>query len=91
MNSSCFGHKQTAKVAVTTHKASGIKMAVKAITTYTEEFGSMVSVFEKYIAQHCCSFQSHDRSLPCVSVECQVKPLLLNIWRYVAGVEGSMD
>eukprot|EP00904_Undaria_pinnatifida_P006673 jgi/Undpi1/3135/HiC_scaffold_15.g06509.m1 len=40
------GKGNFAKVAVTTHKASGIKMAVKAITTYTEEFGSMDDIID---------------------------------------------
>lgn len=41
-----FCRSRTAKVAVTTHKTRGIKLAVKAITIYTQEFGSMVSIIK---------------------------------------------
>lgn len=38
----CLCRSRTAKVAVTTDKTSGLRMAVKSISTYTADLGAMV-------------------------------------------------
>lgn len=66
---SCLCRPRTAKVAVTTDKTSGLRMAVKSISTYTDDLGAMVSMFtatlpgimivSSLVIGGCCVFQSN--------------------------------
>lgn len=58
-------------MAVTTNKTSGRRMAIKSITLYKADLGSMVSVFKQLLPRHYFfSRCRNNSSLLHVSVEC---------------------